>query len=63
MDLQNLLPQQSHPIHRATAGHLPTDLAELSEIQLSYSSPVLPMLPSGDDVTGLYCSYEGGGAE
>uniref|UniRef100_B8HTY4 Microcyclamide/patellamide family RiPP n=1 Tax=Cyanothece sp. (strain PCC 7425 / ATCC 29141) TaxID=395961 RepID=B8HTY4_CYAP4 len=64
MDLQNLLPQQSQPIQRATAGQLPTELAELTEEALNNESAVLA---SSCDCS-LYggcesCSYEGDEAE
>uniref|UniRef100_B8HTY7 Uncharacterized protein n=1 Tax=Cyanothece sp. (strain PCC 7425 / ATCC 29141) TaxID=395961 RepID=B8HTY7_CYAP4 len=60
MDLQNLLPHQTHPIQRTTTGQLPAELAELSEIQLFYcSSPVLPSDELYCRGENFLCSYEG----
>uniref|UniRef100_B8HTY2 Uncharacterized protein n=1 Tax=Cyanothece sp. (strain PCC 7425 / ATCC 29141) TaxID=395961 RepID=B8HTY2_CYAP4 len=46
MDMPNLMPQQTQPIHRTTTGQLPAELAELSEESLTHSSSVLPSIPS-----------------
>lgn len=66
MDLPNLLPQQTQPIQRTTAGQLPADLAELSEENLFHSHSSSCVLPSIGDLgkcSSYYCSYEGDEAE
>uniref|UniRef100_B8HTY1 Uncharacterized protein n=1 Tax=Cyanothece sp. (strain PCC 7425 / ATCC 29141) TaxID=395961 RepID=B8HTY1_CYAP4 len=67
MDLQNLLPQQSQPIQRITAGQLPAELAELSELNLSNLSSSSLVLKSGSNCIGKlgdsYCSHVGDEAE
>lgn len=51
MDLQNLLPHQSQPIQRTTAGQLPAELAELSDETLCNSG----VLPSFDGFPVCWC--------
>lgn len=68
MDLQNLLPQQTHPIRRKTMGQLPVELAELSELNLSNLSSSSSVLSSAYNASSLICnicqcSYEGDEAE
>ena len=70
MENFNLMPQVAQPVNRITTGHLPAELAELSEEALSQlgedasnSASVLPLGMGFGMGFNLACSYDGDDAE